>query len=141
MRFVSEASSMALHALRMLLEGPMTVDEMALRMGVSRNHLAKVMMELRRRGLVRSRRGPKGGFELAKDPGSIKVVEVVEAVEGRFDPSGCPLGLPGCPFSRCLFGGLKEIADRIRSFMETTTISQLGGVDLVEEDRDRRGAM
>ncbi len=141
MRLVSEASSMALHALRLLMEGPMTVDEMASRMGASRNHLAKVMMELRRRGIVRSRRGPRGGFELARDPGAISVLEVVEAVEGRFDASGCPLGLPGCPFARCLFGALREISVKVRSFMEGTTISQLGGVEVGEEDRDRRGSL
>lgn len=49
---------------------------------VPKSYLSKIMQHLTRAGLVRSRRGAKGGFALAKPAGSITLRQAIEAVEG-----------------------------------------------------------
>ncbi|MBL8179234.1 MAG: Rrf2 family transcriptional regulator [Bryobacterales bacterium] len=44
--------------------------------------LAKLLQQLARKGLVRSNKGPSGGFALATDPRDINILSIVEAVEG-----------------------------------------------------------
>jgi Rrf2 family protein len=45
-------------------------------------YLLKIMQQLVRVGVLRSKRGPRGGFSLAKPPNKITMLEIVEAVEG-----------------------------------------------------------
>ena len=45
-------------------------------------YLLKIMQQLVRAGVLRSKRGPRGGFSLAKSPNKITMLEIVEAVEG-----------------------------------------------------------
>ncbi len=45
-------------------------------------YLLKIMQQLVRVGVLRSKRGPRGGFSLAKSPSKITMLEIVEAVEG-----------------------------------------------------------
>jgi len=92
------------HALRALIylaekdaPGPVLVREIAEAAGVPRPSLAKILHGLRNQGLVRSTKGPGGGYQLARSSDAMRVVEVVEAVDGRveFDKS-CILGLDQC---------------------------------------------
>ncbi|NLH94874.1 MAG: Rrf2 family transcriptional regulator, partial [Synergistaceae bacterium] len=75
---VSEAVSLALHGLGLLVsrKGRISIREMATVMGVSEAHLAKVFQRLSKGGLVRSMRGPGGGFVLAKAPSEVTLYEV-----------------------------------------------------------------
>ena len=49
---------------------------------VSPDYVEQILAKLRSAGIVRSRRGPKGGFVLARDPGAITVADVLQAMEG-----------------------------------------------------------
>ena len=48
---------------------------------VTKDFAAKVLQKLARAGIVRSRRGIKGGFELAKDPALISFLDIIEAIQ------------------------------------------------------------
>ena len=50
--------------------------------GLPGHFLAKLLQQLARKGLVRSNKGPSGGFTLASDPKDINILAIVEAVEG-----------------------------------------------------------
>ncbi len=68
---ISDAVALGIHAATLLAVVPgksYTTRAMADGLGVSEAHLAKVMQRLSRAGIVVSRRGPKGGFVLAKAP-------------------------------------------------------------------------
>ncbi|MCL6252095.1 Rrf2 family transcriptional regulator [Altererythrobacter sp. KTW20L] len=77
------------YALRVLMmlgatRSQATIDEIALRYGISRNHLAKVVQALQAEGLVETLRGRGGGLRLARPPKEINVGSVVRRLE-RFD--------------------------------------------------------
>lgn len=53
--------------------------------------LAKVLQTLAKNGFIESQNGPKGGYVLAKDAGSISIAQVLEAIEGPFGITECHL--------------------------------------------------
>lgn len=57
------------------------LDELAQREAVSSNFLVQILNDLRRAGLVESRRGKSGGYLLARKPDTISLREIVDAVE------------------------------------------------------------
>jgi len=67
-------------------------------MGVSADYLMQLFVKLRRAGLVKSVRGPKGGFRLARPAGRISVGDIVRAVEG-------PIGVVPCVAPESCYGG------------------------------------
>lgn len=70
--------------------------------GISGPLLAKVLQALAKKGLVRSRHGASGGYTLARDPATVTVLEVLQAIDGPVSITSCttPNGncdhLPNC---------------------------------------------
>ena len=67
--------------------GPMPLSLIAEREKISLDFLEQVMLALRNEGLVKSVRGVHGGYLLARDPDSVAVGEVIQAIEGPLSPS------------------------------------------------------
>ena len=64
--------------------GPNTLvnlTELSKRQNLSTHYLEQLFVKLRRAGLVKSVRGPGGGYKLAKSPESIRITEILEAVD------------------------------------------------------------
>lgn len=61
-----------------------TIHELAEQHGLSKNHLMKVVNDLARQGLVETLRGRGGGLRLLKEPGDIRIGDVVRASETDF---------------------------------------------------------
>lgn len=129
---ISDAASLALHAAVLLSARPerrMAVNEMAARLHVSQAHLSKVLQRLAKVGLVRSTRGPRGGFVLDKPTGQVTLLEVYEAVEGPLSATHCLLGLQVCGARRCLLGDLGQVVSaRVRDYLGTTRLSEVSDV-------------
>jgi Rrf2 family protein len=64
-------------------EGPIDLGSIAERQSIPETYLAKLVVPLRNAGIIRSARGAKGGYELARSPNDIAVLDVVEVLEGR----------------------------------------------------------
>jgi Rrf2 family transcriptional regulator, iron-sulfur cluster assembly transcription factor len=62
---------------------PMRVEEIGTRQGVPVRYLEQLFQRLRRAGLVTSKRGPGGGYVLARSPDQISLADVVRAVQGE----------------------------------------------------------
>ncbi len=73
-----------------------TAEELAEVAGTSADFMHKIMQALRDASIVRSRRGPGGGFRIARDPGDITLLEIVNAVQGEFQVNRCVIGLDVC---------------------------------------------
>ena len=122
---LSEASSLAIHAMVMIAQSKkmINVNVIADATGASRNHLAKVMQRLVKGGLVKSTRGPAGGFLLNKPSNSITLLNIYEAIEGAIDHAGCPLERPICPFNKCLMRNLVyKVTDEIKDYFSSQTL-------------------
>lgn len=71
---------------------PIPLKEIAEAEGLPEAYLEQLMAPLRKAGLVRSVRGPQGGYVLAKRPSEIRVWDVIVALEGelQFAQCACP---------------------------------------------------
>lgn len=63
---------------------------------IPREFVSKILQSLRESGIISSVKGKSGGFSLAKSPGDIKLIDVVEAIDGLEMFNSCVLGFPEC---------------------------------------------
>jgi Rrf2 family protein len=107
-------------------ERPYSTREIAEMLGVSEAHLSKVLQRLTRTRIVKSVRGPKGGFTIDKSGESVSLLEVYECMEGELPRYDCLLGSRVCSGNGCIFGGLPETVGRqLRDYLEKTKVSEL----------------
>jgi Rrf2 family protein len=65
---------------------PLQVGEICRRQGIPDRYLEQILTSLRKAGLLRSSRGPRGGYRLARQPTEISVAEVVDCLEPASKP-------------------------------------------------------
>lgn len=126
---LSEAFALAFHAMAALAEvgdEPVSVAEMAGAMSVSEAHLAKVLQRLARMGLLSSRRGPKGGFALARPAKRITLLEILHAVEGPLASDTCLMERKICPPGECRMECLmRSIHGQVYGYLANTKLSDV----------------
>ena len=69
-------------------QGPIALKTIAERQMVSESYLEQLMAELRKAGLVHSKRGAQGGYELADKPANVSIGEIIR-LEGPINPVDC----------------------------------------------------
>jgi Rrf2 family protein len=101
-------------------------EDVAAALSVPRNYLSKILHVLARNGVLRSARGPAGGFRLAEDPDTVAIHEVIRAFES-LEPRSCILGRAECSdLNPCpAHHRWKRIADGVNSFLRGTTVGDL----------------
>ena len=111
--------------------GPVALADIAQRQGISLSYLEQLFARLRKRGLVRSVRGPGGGYQLGREASRIAVSDVIWAVDEMVDATRCA-GRENCQGEeRCLTHDLwHDLSQQIRDF--------LNGIDLAELVERRR---
>ncbi|MFO0752850.1 MAG: Rrf2 family transcriptional regulator [Thermodesulfovibrionales bacterium] len=75
------------------------VEEIAREMSVPKSFLAKILQKLVRSKLARSYRGVKGGFQLARTPKEISLLDVIETIQGPVAMNRCAVDESICGFS------------------------------------------
>jgi Rrf2 family protein len=124
---LSEAASIALHAMILVGRskgGSINVDEIAKITCSSRHHVAKVMQRLAKEGFVGSSRGPSGGFYLLRKAEEISLLEVFESIEGKINPSECPMDKQICNFGQCFLNNItKDLTLQFKNFMDNQTLA------------------
>lgn len=68
---------------------PLSMEVIADNRNISRKYLHALLTSLRSAGLVRSVRGPGGGYQLAKAPEDISISAIMKALEGPLAPANC----------------------------------------------------
>lgn len=61
---------------------PTKGDQLGAAQGIPTKYLENILAELRRAGIVASRRGAEGGYWMARDPAEVSVADIIRAVEG-----------------------------------------------------------
>ncbi len=123
---ISDAATLALHAMSIMAQNGdelVSVKEISETLGVSYNHLSKVLQRLVKVGLVTSIKGFKGGFKLTKNIDEITFLEIYEAIDGKFSPSNCLLNKDKCAH-KCIMGTfLTSINKQVEDFFSQTKLS------------------
>ena len=124
---ISEGASLALHGLAILAQQSpkkINIKYLAGKLDASEAHLAKIFQRLSKNGLVKSFRGPSGGFVLNKPAEDISFLDIYEVVESKIIPNDCPLDKAVCTFETCIFGdGLKNISNNVYQTFKTIKLS------------------
>lgn len=108
-------------------EGLVRVDDLSEALDVPRNYLSKILHALARAGVLRSTRGPGGGFGLAVPAPDLRLLDIVK----HFDPMGeertCLLGRPTCSDTNpCAAHDHWQAASlEFLSFFRDTTVADL----------------
>lgn len=94
-------------------------ETIAARTKVPKGYLSKILRDLVLAGLIRSQRGPNGGFSLARSASEISMLSVIDAVDPIQRITKCPLGNPAhvklCPLHRRLDHALGLIQQEFAS--------------------------
>ncbi len=103
------------------------VRGMAADLEVPAPYLAKIVQHLRRKGLVRSFKGKRGGWRLSRPAKAIKLFDVVQAIDGVATFQRCVLGIRECsPDNWCpVHEHWVGIKNQILDMLEKQTIQQL----------------
>jgi Rrf2 family transcriptional regulator, cysteine metabolism repressor len=132
---LSTRTRYGLRALLMLAEnygkGPLQIKLIARDQEISVKYLEQLLTVLKAAGLVKSIRGNKGGYVLAKPPGQIRASDCFDCLEGPVITTDCVDNEKSCPRSTdCVSRWLwAEIQNAVSTLLESTTFQ-----DLVEKN-------
>jgi Rrf2 family nitric oxide-sensitive transcriptional repressor len=121
------------YALRLLMlvgletERLVTIEEVADRFGISKNHLMKVAHQLGQRGYLETVRGRNGGLRLGKAPDQIVVGEVVRKMEPDFAVVECESPAGYCRIAPCctLRSAMREAVQAFLAKLDQYTLEEL----------------
>jgi Rrf2 family transcriptional regulator, cysteine metabolism repressor len=112
-------------------EGPVQIHDIAERQKIPLKYLEQILLSLKRYGFVNSRKGPGGGYSLAKPPHQITLGAVVRAMDGPLAPISCAsvsgYAECGCPEpATCGLRAIwKEARDALAEIMDGTTFADI----------------
>jgi len=72
------------------------VEKISDELNIPKEFVSKILQSLREYGIIESKKGKAGGFTLAKAPSRIKLIDIVEAIDGLGVFNSCVLGFPRC---------------------------------------------
>ncbi len=126
---------------------PISLADIADRQEISLSYLEQLFAKLRRGGLVRSVRGPGGGYLLAREDTETRISDVILAVDEPIRATRCTPGQPfGCRInkSRCMTHDLwEELGNQIYLYLSSVTVADvvnkqiLGTSGVVRDTKDR----
>ena len=105
---------------------PVTLDMISQRQNISLSYLEQLFAKLRKASLVKSIRGPGGGYLLNVNPIDVTLTEIIEAVDENIDLRRCH-GSKNCLRGKqCLSHHLWcEVSDQIRGFLSSRNLQQV----------------
>jgi len=110
-------------------EKPLHIRDISRAQDIPQRFLEQILLQLKRAGYLRSRKGPDGGYHLSKPPSEINVAEVIRVMDGPLAPIDCVsvTAHEVCPHERyCSLRWLwKEVRDAVAEILERTTFSDL----------------
>ena len=122
---MSEAASIAIHSMVLIARNKDGINavKIAEQTGSSKNHISKVAQRLVKDDLLRSVRGPSGGFTLKKSPTEITLLDIYESIEGPLEITDCPMGTEVCHFDQCIMGNVvNKMTSEFKKFLQEQTL-------------------
>lgn len=106
---------------------PITLQMISERQGISVSYLEQLFVKLRRKGMVKSYKGPGGGYTLGTEGLQIRISEIVKAVDENLDARSCG-GNKNCRGGnkQCLTHDLwSNLTEHVYSYLQTITLADL----------------
>ncbi len=143
---LTKKAKYALKALARLAQSvgsPRTVAELSAADAIPHKFLEAILRELAQHGLVRSRKGPGGGYELARAPEAISIASVLRSADGPIAPLSCLSRTAYRPCDECrneescaIRHVLREAHEASLAILESKTLA-----DLVRPSGDDRAVL
>lgn len=123
-------------------QGPVSLADISARQGISLSYLEQLFARLRQFNLVKSVRGPGGGYQLAATTAEISVAQVVDAVSESLDATRCE-GKGNCQEGEvCLTHHLwQDLSSQIHRFLNSISLADLvarADIQTVRQRQDQR---
>jgi Rrf2 family iron-sulfur cluster assembly transcriptional regulator len=110
-------------------ERPVALADIAQRQEISLSYLEQLFAKLRRGGLVKSVRGPGGGYRLSRSPAELRISDIILAVDEPIAATRCEAGsAKGCTTSgaRCMTHDLwEELGRQIHVFLSSVSLADV----------------
>lgn len=115
-------------------QGPVCLADISRRQGISLSYLEQLFSKLRRNSLVKSVRGPGGGYQLGRASEEIFVAQIVDAVNEKIDATACKKQGNCQNGITCLTHNLWcDLSDQIHGFLNKISLADLMSRDDVQE--------
>ena len=129
---ISKLTDYATVILGLMARGPanlFSAAEIAERTRIGLPTVSKLLKELQRAGLVTSARGPRGGYQLAREPAAISAAAIIDAVDGPVALTECAAHGSHCELeASCGVGGAwQRVNAAIRHALDDVNLNQLIG--------------
>ena len=108
---------------------PVRIRDIAERHGIPSRFLVQILLQLKGAGFVQSTRGAAGGYQLARPPEEITLLDIMSVIEGQETITSATT--TGSPVSRVLLKAWREIDEAEREMLRSITFG-----DLTERLRD-----
>jgi Rrf2 family iron-sulfur cluster assembly transcriptional regulator len=105
---------------------PASADEISRKLNIPREFVSKILQSLALKKIVGSKKGNSGGFFLGKPAAQIKLIEIVEAIDGLSLFHNCVLGFPDCcPDNPCpVHNKWGKLRNEAYNMLTTETLEQ-----------------
>ncbi len=111
---------------------PVMVAELAKRERLPKKFLEQILLELKHRGLLQSRRGKGGGYLLTRPPTKVSVGEVLRALDGPLAPTPCTSETAYVKCDECedettcgIHMLMKEVRDATARILDSTSLADV----------------
>jgi Rrf2 family protein len=133
---LSHKSKYALKAMMVLAQeygqGPVLIADIAQREGIPRKFLELILLELRNRGILQSKKGKGGGYFLGRPPQKVTLGEILRDIDGPLAPVSC---VSHTAYVRCedcrdertcgVRMAMKEVRDATAKILDSTTLADV----------------
>ena len=108
------------------VDGPAPLKEISIRQKISLSYLEQLFSKLRISGLVKSMRGPGGGYMLNKNPSNLNLLDIITAVDEKIDQTQCGGSMNCINDKPCLTHFIwTDLNNKINDYMREITLSDI----------------
>lgn len=119
---VTAMLDLALHA----GQGPVALADISARQGISLSYLEQLFARIRKAGIVKSTRGPSGGYSLNREPEAITMADIIHAVDETVDARGCEGGEFCAGSVKCLMHDVwTDLSVHVNQFLQNISLQDL----------------